>query len=141
MKLTKSQRYYIYTRDDRKCRFCGKALTYRQMTIDHYCPRGAGGPTEVFNLVACCRQCNKEKYDRVPADAPEVQIDLFRRAALEGIIRPDQSRIKEWDVSALAGIDTVHTQAAGTVFEGGGYRIFVRRGQIIRVVRYRLHAD
>ena len=109
------------------------------MTVDHYAPRGAGGPTEVFNLVACCRRCNKEKYDRVPADVEPVQIALFQKAVADGIIRPDQSRIKEWDPRTLAAIDTVYGNAEGTVFEGGGYRYLVRRHRIIKAVRYHLH--
>lgn len=109
------------------------------MTVDHYAPRGAGGPTEIFNLVACCRRCNKEKYDRVPADADDVQIALFQRAVADGIITPDLSKIKEWDSWTLSAIDTVYTIADGTVFEGGGYRYLVRRHQIKKAVRYHLH--
>ena len=109
------------------------------MTVDHYAPRGAGGPTEVFNLVACCRRCNKEKHDRVPPDVSGVQIALFKKAAADGVIRPDPGRIKEWDIGTLSAVDTVYTNAEGTVFEGGGYRYLVRRHQIIKAVRYRLH--
>ena len=111
------------------------------MTIDHYLPRSAGGPTEIFNLVACCRRCNKEKHDRVPPDVSGVQIALFQKAVMDGIIRPDQSRIKDWDPASLSAIDTVYTNAEGTVFEGGGYRYLVCRHQVKKAVRYRLHGE
>ena len=91
--------------------------------------------------MACCRRCNKEKYDRVPADVSEVQIALFKKAVMDGIIRPDQSRIKDWDPGTLSAIDAVYANAEGMVFEGGGYRYLVHRHQIIQAVRYHLYGD
>lgn len=111
------------------------------MTIDHYYPRSKGGATEVFNLVACCRHCNKEKFDRVPADAIALQIELFQKAVADGIIRPDKSRIKEWDPDTLSALDTLYANAQGTFFEGGGYRYLVRRHTILQVARYHVHGE
>lgn len=116
-------------------------MKFGQLTLDHYAPRGEGGPTEVFNLVACCRRCNKEKYDRVPADVQKVQIALFQKAVADGIITPDLSRIKEWDPGTLEAVDTVYAAGDDTVFEGGGYRYLVRRHQIVKMVRYHVHGD
>jgi len=91
--------------------------------------------------VACCRRCNKEKYDRVPHDVAKVQIALFQKAVADGIITADQSKIKDWDPGTLSAIDTVYVTSDGTVFEGGGYRYLVRRHQIVKSVRYHLHGS
>jgi hypothetical protein len=141
VKLRKSQRYYIYARDGKRCRYCDRPITFKQMTVDHLYPRGRGGATEVFNLVACCRHCNKEKHDRIPPDAEKTQIELFQKAVADGIILPDKSKIKEWEPDTIASVDTMYAAGDGTVFEGGGYRYLVRRHRIVQVVRFHVHGD
>ncbi len=42
------------------CGYCGvtEAAAGGQLTVDHYCPRAAGGTDELSNLVYACHRCN-----------------------------------------------------------------------------------
>ena len=64
----KTIRRYVYFRDGGRCFYCGRRLSLRQVTLDHFLPRAAGGKSEVFNLVACCKSCNREKGSALPED-------------------------------------------------------------------------
>ena len=79
MKITNSEKTYIYERDGRKCFYCKKDLKYRQVTLDHYLPKSKGGKEEIYNLVLCCRKCNKLKGNRIPKDYKKMILKLFKR--------------------------------------------------------------
>ena len=53
-----AKRNRIYTRDDRKCVWCGFPGA---LTLDHLVPREAGGTNDHTNLVTCCHSCNSER--------------------------------------------------------------------------------
>ena len=55
-------RAYIYHRDSRKCRYCGKRPTKENpLTLDHVVPVANFGPDRPDNIVAACRACNQTK--------------------------------------------------------------------------------
>ncbi|MTI46249.1 HNH endonuclease [Sporosalibacterium faouarense] len=43
MKPRNKEKIYIYEREDKKCFYCGKKLTFRQMTLDHFLPLSKKG--------------------------------------------------------------------------------------------------
>lgn len=48
------------------CHYCGCRMTLfigrrNTATRDHVIPRSAGGPTQMWNLVAACHDCNQAK--------------------------------------------------------------------------------
>lgn len=49
-----------------RCCYCGKALRFDRMELDHYNPRSNGGRETAANLRPSCRKCNVLKGDRVP---------------------------------------------------------------------------
>jgi hypothetical protein len=49
----------VYRRDNYTCQYCKRNDV--PLTIDHKTPVDLGGTDEQYNLVACCRSCNKEK--------------------------------------------------------------------------------
>lgn len=49
-------------RDNWLCQYCGLPAD----EVDHVHPRSRGGLTEMDNLVAACRSCNRSKGDRTP---------------------------------------------------------------------------
>lgn len=55
----------VLARDGHRCRYCGEPAD----TVDHIFPATRGGPQELWNLAAACRQCNSIKRDRTPAEA------------------------------------------------------------------------
>ncbi len=51
-----------------RCGYCGvtEAAAGGQLTVDHYCPRTAGGTDDLSNLVYACPRCNQYKGDYWP---------------------------------------------------------------------------
>ena len=64
----KKTRLAVLNRDDWVCAYCNRDLLLlpaMQRTADHVIPTSAGGTSEMHNLVACCKECNSRKQDRV----------------------------------------------------------------------------
>lgn len=61
----------VFARDDHECQYCGRPAE----CIDHVHPRSRGGEHSWENVVACCRQCNVDKGDRLLS---EFRFDLAR---------------------------------------------------------------
>lgn len=51
-----------------KCFYCGKNISYDSSTRDHYIPLSLGGSDEINNIVACCSSCNSKKRNMMPKD-------------------------------------------------------------------------
>lgn len=65
----KLNRHNIYSRDGRRCQYCGKSPPLSELSLDHVIPRSQGGKTTWENLVCCCIYCNRKKGGRRPAEA------------------------------------------------------------------------
>jgi 5-methylcytosine-specific restriction endonuclease McrA len=61
--ITAKRRHFdnIIIRDQRTCRYCGKYLHLKDMTIDHLIPPLRGGDNSLKNLVLSCKLCNQDK--------------------------------------------------------------------------------
>lgn len=130
----RTARKYILRRDGGRCFFCGRALLPGAATLDHYLPQSAGGPSEIFNLVLCCKSCNTAKGDALPTDGDEVMLALFRRAAADGMIALGG---REIDLAAVSrGFTRVRTGRSGTEFSGGGARVTVQGAALTGLSRY-----
>ena len=133
MLYDKTLRKYIYFRDRGSCYYCGKRLTLKNCTLDHYLPRSKMGPNEIFNIVLCCKTCNKEKGEEVFKDWPQVFTELFKKGVIDGIIEWDvpQTYIKE----IITKINKVEILTKNSVvFQGGGFRITLRKNCITNIV-------
>jgi 5-methylcytosine-specific restriction endonuclease McrA len=63
--FSREQRRIIWnTSDNRKCRECGKTLTWDDFTIDHIKPYSKGGQTDLKNAAILCREHNSSKGNR-----------------------------------------------------------------------------
>lgn len=94
MAVTAAKRLRIFARDGFQCRHCGHHIgetqTHAQieqarrdggirkdadpreiLTIDHIWPLSAGGTDADDNLQTLCLDCNQQKGDQLPADAPK----------------------------------------------------------------------
>jgi 5-methylcytosine-specific restriction endonuclease McrA len=68
-----------------KCRYCGKELTEKTVTLDHVIPLAAGGDSRQSNLVFSCKECNKDKddkYDESIERIPLTRAEIFSRIQL-----------------------------------------------------------
>lgn len=63
-RLTAAQRKRVIARDRSACRYCGRRLGRRDVTVDHVHPRSRGGSNDLMNLVVACRPCQDAKADR-----------------------------------------------------------------------------
>jgi len=59
----------LLLRDRNTCQYCGEVLPSSELTLDHVVPRSRGGLSTWENLVACCHPCNRQKGDRLLAEA------------------------------------------------------------------------
>lgn len=55
------RRHRIVQNQNGCCLYCGTTITTEYSELDHVVPRSGGGSSRVDNLVAVCRQCNKDK--------------------------------------------------------------------------------
>jgi 5-methylcytosine-specific restriction endonuclease McrA len=67
--LTRRTRKNFYLRDRYCCQYCGGHFAAADLTLDHVIPKSRGGPDSWENLVTCCKTCNREKENKLPAEA------------------------------------------------------------------------
>lgn len=139
MDQKKIDKRYIYERDEEKCYHCSKPLRYNKTTLDHYFPRSLGGTEEVFNLVSCCKQCNRLKRSIVPKDWVQVNVKLLQNGIENGKIK-SVTGITETpeEIKHLSkSVKSVFRNRINTVFEGTGVRIYVKENKIYKIVKFR----
>ena len=73
----------LFARDEHRCQYCGEAVPYSQLSLDHVVPRSRGGPTSWENVVTSCKPCNTAKGGRTPQEA---RMKLLRKP-----VKPKQS--------------------------------------------------
>lgn len=54
----------IYERDNGRCAYCDREITFSQFTVDHVYPESKGGLYDWYNVRASCFECNNEKDDK-----------------------------------------------------------------------------
>jgi 5-methylcytosine-specific restriction endonuclease McrA len=63
--FTLEQRRILWnTATQRKCRACGRLLSWADFTIDHIDPHSKGGRSRLENAALMCRSCNASKGNR-----------------------------------------------------------------------------
>lgn len=84
---------WVWEHSGAECAYCGRPLTRREATVDHWVPRFHGGGDERANLRCACEPCNAAKGNLWPCEwAP---IAAVRRAAQERARMPPRaSRIE-----------------------------------------------
>jgi hypothetical protein len=50
-----------------RCAYCGKKLSLKEMTLDHFIPRGRNGSQGALNTLPACKKCNCYKARTHPA--------------------------------------------------------------------------
>ena len=73
-------RLRIFEKGHGRCTYCGLALVFSAMHIDHVLPRTQGGEDVFDNLVPACQACNNSKKGRTPAQWSAVLHALPPRA-------------------------------------------------------------
>ena len=60
-RLSRPEREKVYQKCLGHCAYCGCALDYKDMQIDHVKPLRVGGSDEISNMLPTCRSCNHYK--------------------------------------------------------------------------------
>lgn len=135
MKPGNKDKLYIYQRDLKKCFYCGKKLKFHQITLDHYIPVSKGGTNDIFNLVTCCKRCNKLKGDSLPEDYERVILELFLIAVEDDKIigndlNIDNKKLKE----ELLKVNRIEGITDKFIFQSDSMRFYIKNNYVIKVV-------
>ncbi|MCM2279449.1 MAG: HNH endonuclease [Oligoflexia bacterium] len=86
-KLRKSQ-WWLTLVNRGLCHYCGGKFPASELTMDHVVPLARGGESTQGNLVPSCRDCNREKKLRTPAEDAFRQLEEERRKRESGSGEP-----------------------------------------------------
>lgn len=56
----------LFRRDSYTCQYCGKKITDKTGSVDHFLAKSRGGTTAWHNVLTACVPCNNKKADRAP---------------------------------------------------------------------------
>jgi len=76
-RVFKPSKANIFNRDDGRCCYCEKELTFQEATLDHVLAKSLGGKSTEENLVLSCAPCNLKKSNKKPENAPIKRIRRF----------------------------------------------------------------
>lgn len=88
MSKVKAQRERVFNKFDCRCAYCGQAIAYKAMQVDHYLPQcrqryyAGRCKKDVHaeeNLMPSCRRCNHYKRARTPKQFRELMTTLHER--------------------------------------------------------------
>jgi len=64
----RASQWWKRKRSDGICHYCRGSFPPKELTMDHVIPIARGGRSEKFNLVPCCKTCNTQKRQMLPAE-------------------------------------------------------------------------
>lgn len=135
MNITDTDKLYIYQRDEFKCYYCHKPLKYNKITLDHYVPKSHKGTTDVFNLVTCCKFCNKQKRNRIPEDYDEVILQLFIQAVRDNHIIKASLKLPQSELNdEMIKVNKIDNISDHFTFESSSRRFEIKNSKVFKVV-------
>jgi CRISPR/Cas system Type II protein with McrA/HNH and RuvC-like nuclease domain len=135
MKIDDLDKVYIYNRDKRECYFCKKPLELNQTTLDHYFPKSKKGTMEIFNLVTCCKRCNKQKGNRVPEDYKDTILELFLQAVRDNRIRGCNLKMPQRDLCVeLLKINKFEAITDQFIFQSDEKRFYIKNNHVAKII-------
>lgn len=112
-RLTKAERKLIHSRCNGRCAYCGCALKYKDMQVDHVVPLSNGGEDTLENMLPSCRSCNHykgmfglEDFRERVEDMPKVLMRdsvTYKNAVRFGLVKPDQHTVVFYFEKMAAG--------------------------------------
>ena len=134
MNISTLDKQYIYMRDGGKCYYCGKELKFNKITLDHYLPRSAKGTMDVFNLLTCCKFCNKLKSNKIPDDYEEIILHLFLKAVEGNKIIGSGLKISQKSLKGeLLKVNKVEGLTDHFIFQSNTNRFYVKNNKVFKI--------
>jgi hypothetical protein len=135
VKLRNKDKLYIYHRDNKRCYYCGKTLKFNQTTLDHFIPLSKGGTDDIFNIVTCCKKCNKIKGDNLPDNYGEVIIELFIQAVKDDMIIGKGLKLNNKELKKeLLKVDRIEDINDSFVFQSVNMRFYIKNSTVVKIV-------
>lgn len=103
-KVSAILRRKIYEKYGGKCAYCGQAIEFRDMQVDHVIPRHIGGTDDEKNYYPACKTCNHykstltvEKFRRelgLLKKRLKEKVFIYRLAVRYGLISENDNEVK-----------------------------------------------
>ncbi|EOD00193.1 HNH endonuclease [Caldisalinibacter kiritimatiensis] len=135
MKLRNKDKLYIYYRDNKSCFYCGKSLKFKQITLDHFIPLSKGGTSDIFNVVTCCKKCNKLKADKMPGNYEDTILNLFLKTVDDDMIIGKGINISNKELKEeLLKVDRLEDLSDQFIFQNSTMRFYIKDNYVIKIV-------
>ena len=135
MKIDDIDKLYIFKRDGKQCYFCKKPLEIDQITLDHYLPKSRKGTMDVFNLVVCCKKCNKLKGNRIPDNYLDTILELFMKAVHDNKIKGCNLKMKQKQLNEeLVKIYKIEAITDHFIFQSNEKRFYVKNNRVFKLI-------
>jgi hypothetical protein len=135
MKIDDLNKEYIFKRDNKACYFCKKPLEMNQVTLDHYLPKSKKGTMDVFNLVTCCKKCNKSKSNKIPENYSDIILGLFIKAVLDNQIKGCNLKMPQKFLrSELLAVNKIEDVTDHFIFQSNEKRYYVKNNQVYKII-------
>lgn len=102
-RLSLEEREAVYNKMSGRCAYCGEAITFGAMQVDHVVPLRKGGEGTPENMLPACRSCNHykstltvEQFRAAVARMPEVLMRdsvTYKTAVRFGVVLPMPKRV------------------------------------------------
>lgn len=133
MKPRNKEKLYIYYRENQKCFYCKKSLSFNQISIDHFYPLSKGGTDDVFNIVCSCKKCNRKKENSVLKKSDEIILELFKKAVNDNMIIGDNLDIdNKYLRQLLSDVNKVKIISNQFIFESREYRFYISNNRVVK---------
>lgn len=94
----------VWLRDEGKCQYCQRSVSFSTFTIDHVVPKTAGGQTTWTNVVTCCYSCNQKKGNKSVKDVGFKLFNIpkkpnrlpYTQEISDGVYSPDKNIPSSW---------------------------------------------
>lgn len=77
--MNKKLRQQVYDKCNGHCGYCGRAIEYKAMQVDHIFPKCCRGGDTIENLMPTCRRCNHYKRANTLENFRNLMMSLHQR--------------------------------------------------------------
>ena len=97
--LTERIRYQVLSRDNFRCRACGRGANDEvKLTVDHVRPVDWGGTNDISNLLTLCEECNRGKKAWVDSVPSQIMKEVMDKSTVEQRIETLFDKLPNQDI-------------------------------------------
>ena len=107
--MAKNWKMIIWQKSNGLCAHCGRAVSFKNQTIDHVVPQAFGGGNDSRNLMPLCQSCNKSRA------SGEIIPETYYRYAAPWALEELREYIVEWKIAHTRGDGTLTVDRYGVI--------------------------